>query len=185
MYQWLFFSWWEGGAKIQRATSAAAPDVSASVVSSLSASTAEKVASNPARHVDTIHCNKKKQCERTTNKVPPCYQCQRHVVCQSPKQQQQQQLEPYLAIRLSSAKPAPRTDNPSFTTGLAVTQGVQTPVKRQESPHLLYLPTGLMKKKQNRQCVNLNPLRSVSRLAPAALAGWLVGLVFSHIFSRL
>lgn len=49
-----------GGAKIQRATSAAAPDVSASVVSSLSASTAEKVASNPARHVDTIHCNKKK-----------------------------------------------------------------------------------------------------------------------------
>lgn len=128
---------------------------------------------------------KKKQCERTTNKVPPCYQCQRHVVCQSPKQQQQQQLEPYLAIRLSSAKPAPRTDNPSFTTGLAVTQGVQTPVKRQESPHLLYLPTGLMKKKQNRQCVNLNPLRSVSRLAPAALAGWLVGLVFSHIFSRL
>lgn len=48
-----------GGAKIQRATSAAAPDVSASVVSSLSASTAEKVASNPARHVDTIHCNKK------------------------------------------------------------------------------------------------------------------------------
>lgn len=140
-----------GGAKIQRATSAAAPDVSASVVSSLSASTAEKVASNPARHVDTIHCNKKKQCERTTNKVPPCYQCQRHVVCQSPKQQQQQQLEPYLAIRLSSAKPAPRTDNPSFTTGLAVTQGVQTPVKRQESPHLLYLPTGLMKKKQNRQ----------------------------------
>lgn len=138
----------EGGAKIQRATSAAAPYVSASVVSSLSASTAEKVASNPARHVDTIHCNKK-QCERTTNKVPPCYQCQRHVVCQSPKQQQQ--LEPYLAIRLSSAKPTPRTDNPSFTTGLAVTQGVQTPVKRQESPHLLYLPTGLMKKKQNRQ----------------------------------
>lgn len=48
-----------GGEKIQRATSAAAPDVSASVVSSLSASTAEKVASNPARHVDTIHCNKK------------------------------------------------------------------------------------------------------------------------------
>lgn len=57
-----------GGAKIQRATSAAAPDVSASVVSSLSASTAEKVASNPARHVDTIRYIVTKKTMRENNK---------------------------------------------------------------------------------------------------------------------
>lgn len=185
MYQWLFFSWWEGGQKYSE-LHLLLPLMSAPLLFHPWAHPQlRKLRATPYATSIRYIVTKKKQCERTTNKVPPCYQCQRHVVCQSPKQQQQQQLEPYLAIRLSSAKPAPRTDNPSFTTGLAVTQGVQTPVKRQESPHLLYLPTGLMKKKQNRQCVNLNPLRSVSRLAPAALAGWLVGLVFSHIFSRL
>ena len=62
--------------------------------------------------------------------------------------QQQQQLGPYLAIRMSSAKPAPRTDSPSFSSGLTVTQGVQAPVKRQESPHLIY---GNRKKKKKKE----------------------------------
>lgn len=61
------------------------------------------------------------------------------MICLPEPIEAQQQLEPYLAIRLSSAKPAPRTDNPSFASGLTVTQGAQAPVKRQESPHLPFL----------------------------------------------
>lgn len=50
------------------------------------------------------------------------------------------QFESYLANRHGSAKPALRTGKSSSSPDLSVTQGVQSPVKRQESPHLLLSP---------------------------------------------
>lgn len=60
-----------------------------------------------------------------------------------------QALGSYLAASQSAAKVAPRGDDPRFP-GLAVTQGVEAPVERQEPPHLPASITGLKKKIENR-----------------------------------
>lgn len=84
----------------------------------------------------------------------------------------QQQLEPYLAVRQSSAWLAPRTDNPRFSD-LTVTQGVQAPAKRQESPHFPFRYHRVKKKKREKKMkgkrANVKPARS--------------GLFFSDVFS--